>query len=168
MRNYLCVLLVALLGLSFSGCARKPTPVMEPPTPAASVEKLAPVEPAAVETPAVATLTTPAGSLLETVHFAYDSSLLQVPARQALQNNAAWLQTHPTVAVTIEGHCDERGSGEYNLALGEQRARAVKTYLVDLGVAAERLQTISYGEEAPLDPNHNEAAWEKNRRAAFN
>jgi len=165
------ILSVVLSSLIVSGCARKPVAVTEPAPQPAPVEVVAPAEPVAAavtEIPATATLSVSNGSSLETISFAYDSSVLQETARQALQRNADWLQANPSVNVTIEGHCDERGAGEYNLALGEQRAQAVKTYLVNLGVQAERLNTISFGEEAPLDPGHDETAWAKNRRAAFN
>ena len=84
-----------------------------------------------------------------------------------LQANAQVLKKQPTWQVTVEGHCDERGTAEYNLALGERRALAAKTYLVSLGIAADRLRTVSYGKEFPFDPGHDEAAWSKNRRAHF-
>ncbi len=101
------------------------------------------------------------------VHFAFDSFALSDEARAILEKKAAWLAAHPAVTVRIEGHCDERGTQAYNLALGERRAHAVKQYLVALGIDPARLSTISYGEERPLDPRHNEEAWAKNRRAHF-
>ncbi|MCG6925480.1 MAG: peptidoglycan-associated lipoprotein Pal [Acidobacteria bacterium] len=107
------------------------------------------------------------GSPLADVQFAYDSSALTEAARATLEKHALWLQGRRDVRVTIEGHCDQRGTTEYNLALGEQRARAVWDYLVGLGVAPERLRTVSYGKEQPLDPSENEAAYAKNRRAHF-
>ena len=87
--------------------------------------------------------------------------------QQALNTNAGILKKYPTWVITIEGHCDERGTAEYNLALGEKRALAAKTYLVSLGVPADRLRTVSYGKEFPFDPGHEEGAWSKNRRAHF-
>jgi peptidoglycan-associated lipoprotein len=99
------------------------------------------------------------------VFFGYDSSTLDDTARQTLDRQAAWLQQFPAVAVSIEGHTDERGTRDYNLALGERRAAAVRDYLVALGVLSERLQTISYGEERPVDPGHDESAYALNRRA---
>ena len=105
--------------------------------------------------------------IFDKVYFAYDQSTLSEQARAALSNNAVLLQTAPELRVSIEGHCDDRGSDEYNLALGERRARAVRNFLVSLGVAPERLETISYGEEMPVDSNQNETAWAKNRRAEF-
>jgi peptidoglycan-associated lipoprotein len=104
---------------------------------------------------------------LKDVHFAFDSYELDDEARAVLRENANWLLDHPREKVEIEGHCDERGTVEYNLALGAKRARAVKDYLVSLGVAADRMTTISYGEELPLCTEHNEECWARNRRAHF-
>ena len=101
------------------------------------------------------------------VHFAFDSFTLSEEARTILEQKASWLTSNAHMATQIEGHCDERGTTAYNLALGERRANAVKQYLMALGVQASRLSTISYGEEAPLDPGHNEQAWARNRRAHF-
>ena len=103
----------------------------------------------------------------EDIHFAFDSFLLDVEAERILGEKAAWLQENADVDVQIEGHCDERGTSDYNLALGERRANAVQQYLTVLGITPERLSTISYGEEQPLDPGHDEAAWSRNRRAHF-
>ena len=93
--------------------------------------------------------------------------MLRDDARKALDRNVEWLKANPTVRVQIEGHCDERGTEEYNLHLGERRANSVKQYLVKSGLDAARLFTISYGESRPVDPGHSEAAWAKNRRAQF-
>jgi peptidoglycan-associated lipoprotein len=103
----------------------------------------------------------------EDVHFAFDSSLLNVGAERILEQKATWLQDNGNASVQIEGHCDERGTSAYNLALGERRANAVQEYLTVLGVDPSRLSTISYGEELPLDPGHDETAWSSNRRAHF-
>src|SRR4029450_11430234 len=90
------------------------------------------------------------------------------PANQkALDENAVLLKRYSSWAVTVEGHCDERGTAEYNLALGERRAIAARAYLVSLGIAADRLRTVSYGKEFPFDPGHSETSWAKNRRAHF-
>ena len=105
--------------------------------------------------------------LSENVHFDYNSFTLSGEARQILEQKMRWLVEHPNVAVQIEGHCDERGTVAYNLALGERRANAVKQYLVALGIEPNRLTTISYGEELALDPGHDEEAWRRNRRAHF-
>jgi len=104
---------------------------------------------------------------LEIVYFAFDKATLTEEAMEKLDADANYLKAHPESTVETQGHCDERGSTEYNLALGERRARNVKTYLVDLGISADRLRTISFGEEKPSDPGNNEAAWAKNRRAEF-
>jgi len=98
------------------------------------------------------------------VFFAFDRFDLSTAARTALQRQAKWLQRYRNVSFIIEGHCDERGTREYNLALGERRANAVKNYLVALGVSASRIGIISYGKERPADPRSNEEAWAKNRR----
>lgn len=101
------------------------------------------------------------------IHFKYDSSELSSMAKILLKEKADWLKENDSVSVIIEGHCDERGTTEYNLALGERRASAVKAYLTDLGVSGYRLETISYGEEQPIDTGSSESAYQKNRRAHF-
>ncbi len=104
---------------------------------------------------------------LHDVHFSFDSSEVSKAARGVLALNAEWMKEHPSIKVEIEGHCDERGTEEYNLALGARRAKKVYDYMLSLGVSASRMRTISYGESVPLDPAHNETAWAKNRRAHF-
>lgn len=99
------------------------------------------------------------------VFFGFDKYDLSDEAQGTLQRQAAWLKANPTVTLVIEGNCDERGTREYNLALGERRATAVKNYLVTLGISANRLSTISYGKERPVALGHNEAAWAQNRRS---
>lgn len=101
------------------------------------------------------------------VFFGYDSADLDETAQQVAQANAGVLRTNGSWVVTVEGHSDERGTAEYNLALGERRAAAVKAYLVSLGIAADRVRVVSYGKEFPFDPGHDEAAWAKNRRGHF-
>jgi peptidoglycan-associated lipoprotein len=101
------------------------------------------------------------------VFFALDSSDVDSAGQQALNANAGILKKYPTWVVTIEGHTDERGTAEYNLALSERRAMAARTYLVSLGIPADRLRTVSYGKEFPFDPGHDDSAWAKNRRAHF-
>ncbi len=105
------------------------------------------------------------GGPLADVHFDYDRYDVQSQDRATLQQNAEWLKANPNVKVEIEGHCDNRGTVEYNLALGAKRAKAVKDYLVTLGIAGNRLSTISYGEELPLCHEENESCWSRNRRA---
>jgi peptidoglycan-associated lipoprotein len=107
------------------------------------------------------------GGPLEDIHFPFDQASLTDEARGTLEKHALWLQNHREAKVVVEGHCDERGTAEYNLALGDKRARAARDYLLSLGVAADRLTGVSYGKEKPLDPASNEEAWTKNRRAHF-
>jgi peptidoglycan-associated lipoprotein len=107
------------------------------------------------------------GGVLKDVPFAYDSYELDSNARDLLAANAEWLKENPRARTEIEGHCDERGTVEYNLALGARRAKAAKDYLVSLGVAAERLSTISYGEELPLCRDASEGCYARNRRVHF-
>ena len=110
---------------------------------------------------------TPASSPLKDVLFDFDRYDLSADARAVLRANAEWLKANPAVRVEIEGHCDERGTNEYNLALGAKRAQAAREYLATLGVASERLSTTSYGEEIPLCKDSNESCWKQNRRARF-
>ena len=103
--------------------------------------------------------------LLKDIYFDFDQYDIRPGDAEILKANAALLMRQPTVKIQIEGHCDERGTIEYNLALGERRANSAKKYLISLGMTADRISTISYGKEKPLDPGHNEEAWAKNRRA---
>jgi peptidoglycan-associated lipoprotein len=104
---------------------------------------------------------------LKPAFFGLDSAELDDAGRSNVAANAEILKRYPSWMVTIEGHCDERGTAEYNLALGERRAVAVRTYLVALGIAPDRLRSVSYGKEFPFDPGHTDAAWAQNRRAHF-
>lgn len=108
-----------------------------------------------------------AGDVLRDVYFAFDKSDLTAESKATLQANADYLKENTAVAVTVEGHCDERGTREYNLALGQRRAQAAYDYLRGLGIEDSRMSTVSYGEDQPLDPRHNEEAWAVNRRAHF-
>jgi peptidoglycan-associated lipoprotein len=103
----------------------------------------------------------------EDIYFDFDSSALSPMSQEVLQRKADWMNENMDATVIVEGHCDERGTAAYNLALGERRADAAKEFLVNLGVSADRVTTISYGEEKPVDPGQNEEAWAKNRRAHF-
>lgn len=105
--------------------------------------------------------------LFRDIFFSYDSSQVTPEARADIEYNVKVLQDQSTLRIVAEGHCDERGTAEYNMALGAQRARAVQQVLISLGVASNRIETISYGEEVPLDPGHDESAWAKNRRVHF-
>lgn len=106
-------------------------------------------------------------ALIQVVYFDYDKSELRADGREAVRNNADLLRKWESWTVTIEGHCDERGTNEYNLALGERRARAAQRALEAEGIASSRIRTISYGEERPSDPGHTETSWSRNRRAEF-
>jgi len=105
--------------------------------------------------------------LLKDIHFEFDKYDIRPGDAGTLKENAALLMNYPKVKIQVEGHCDERGTNEYNLALGERRANAAKKYLLSLGISADRISSISYGEEKPLDAGHNEEAWSKNRRGHF-
>lgn len=104
---------------------------------------------------------------LQTVYFAFESSNLESSAKETMKSNAEFLKTNANVDIQVEGHCDERGGRQYNLALGERRAKAVRDYLVAMGVEAKRISTISYGNERAMAEGHDESAWSKNRRANF-
>jgi peptidoglycan-associated lipoprotein len=104
---------------------------------------------------------------LAMIHFDYDKYFLREDAKPVLERNAAWMKKFPTVKVLVEGHCDERGTEEYNLALGEKRAKSAMDYLASLGVSADRMRILSYGKSQPLVAGHDEAAWQNNRRAQF-
>ena len=106
-------------------------------------------------------------SPLRPLFFELDSSDVSTAGQQVLQANAAVMKKYPAWQITIEGHCDERGTAEYNLALGERRALAAKNYLVSLGVPADKVKTVSYGKEFPFDAGHDDGAWQNNRRAHF-
>lgn len=173
-RQILPVLLVAAL-IAVAGCASKmaseqdfgprpadkaivATDIAQQPRPLA-------VESQTVQSGPVADHRAVAG--LERIYFTYNQFTLEEQARITLEQNAVYLRSNPTLKVVIEGHCDDRGSDEYNLALGERRAVTAKNYLISLGIAAERLSIISYGEEQPLVAAANEEAWSQNRRAEF-
>ena len=146
------------------------TPAQRPPAPPEPVAEppIVPPEPAREDTIAAASLDDlNRNSPLKPVFFEYDSAEVDSTGQAALDANAAILKKYSAWTVTIEGHCDERGTAEYNLALGERRAVAARTYLVSLGISADRLRTVSYGKEFPFDPGHDEAAWAKNRRGHF-
>ena len=154
--------LVVLSGvLMLAGCETKPKPTVDngPPPPAQQETQAAPTSsiiPGSAEDLRV--------NVGDTVHFDYDKYEVLEADRAVLQRQAAWLGKYPSVRVTIEGHGDERGTREYNLALGARRANAVKEYLVSLGVSAGRVETISYGKERPMCTESNESCYAQNRR----
>ncbi|HEA65006.1 MAG TPA: peptidoglycan-associated lipoprotein Pal [Candidatus Aminicenantes bacterium] len=104
---------------------------------------------------------------LQMIHFDYDKYFIRDNAKPVLEANADWLKKYDAAAILIEGHCDERGTEEYNIALGEKRAKSTLDYLASLGISPDRVRIISYGKSMPLDPEHNEISWQKNRRAQF-
>jgi peptidoglycan-associated lipoprotein len=141
-----------------------------PPTPPEPVAEPTVVPPEPVRDDAISSASLDdlnKSSPLKPVYFELDSSDLSPVSQKALDENATLLKRYPTWAVTVEGHCDERGTAEYNLALGERRAIAARAYLVSIGISADRLRTVSYGKEFPFDPGHDESAFAKNRRAHF-
>jgi len=177
------VVVILLLGV-VAACGRRQAPVTAPPPPPStppSTAGTAPAPPQRVEdvpplpdTPLVEDEVGDRSlddlnrdSPFKPVFFGLDASDMDDAGRATAQANADLLRKYPTWVITVEGHCDERGTAEYNLALGERRAVAVKTYLVSLGIAPDRIRTVSYGKEFPFDPGHNEEAWAKNRRAHF-
>jgi len=168
------VLVFSVAALVAVGCAKKQTVKSEgaPSPPSAVTEapvKEAPPAPVAVApaTPPGVAVTEEKISQFDDVRFDFDKSEVREDGRKTCQVVADYLKKHPQAKVQIEGHCDDRGTAEYNLALGERRATAVMTYLVSLGVPKAALSTVSFGKERPLDPGHNEEAWAKNRRAHF-
>jgi peptidoglycan-associated lipoprotein len=181
LRSLLCICLVLLMGAA--ACRKSPPPVARPlppaPPPPATAAPTPPDPPAPMREPMppqpLASDDVSGRSLddlnrdspLQAIFFLYDSSDIDDKSRATLQANAAVLKKYPSWVITIEGHCDERGTAEYNLALGERRAVAARTYLMSLGVDAGRLRTVSYGSEFPFDPAHQESAWSRNRRAHF-
>jgi peptidoglycan-associated lipoprotein len=188
MRTRTTVTAVVMVAMLVTACTKKPPSVVRPAPPPATTSDTSmgttpePPPPAAPVTEEP--LTVPAApaeggigtknldelnreSPLEPVFFALDSYELSAEARTQLEGSARVLKQNATWQITVEGHCDERGTAEYNLSLGERRALAAKAYLVSLGVAADRLRTVSYGREFPFDPGHDDAAWAKNRRAHF-
>ncbi|HWA01423.1 MAG TPA: peptidoglycan-associated lipoprotein Pal [Caulobacterales bacterium] len=144
---------------ALAACASKPAPapVAETPAPQPQVQAPRGPVPGSVEDFRV--------SVGDRIFFAYDQSDLSAEARGVLERQAAWLRQYPNVRVMVEGNADERGTREYNLALGARRAAAARDYLASLGVAGDRMQTVSYGKERPLDPRSNEEAWSVNRNA---
>ncbi|PLY00033.1 MAG: peptidoglycan-associated lipoprotein [Desulfuromonas sp.] len=161
------VLIVALASLLATGCAMTPAQQEQDTTTSSQQTQSTDTNTGAVTEEKVVEEVTYTVSDLTRVHFDFDSYVLKPKARRTLAQNAEVLKALSGLKVRIEGHCDERGSDEYNLALGERRAQAAMNYMATLGVPASRMSTISYGEEKPLDPGHDEEAWAKNRRAEF-
>jgi peptidoglycan-associated lipoprotein len=160
-----------LLLVGFSACSTsdsKTVTLFSPPPPNSSAELTAPRVVSAMEalSRGVAAVT-PSGAALQDVYYEFDSVDLLSDAEEILKKNAEWMKTHPSAQVEVEGHCDDIGSAEYNLALGAKRAQAAKQFLVDQGISSDRLVTISYGKEAPACFELTEECRVKNRRARF-
>ena len=178
-------IVTVLLILTISACGKKQPPVarpmpppgatantgeIAPPPPPQPVGEPIPVPPEPVAEDAIAGKSLDdlnRDSPLKPLFFELDSADVSAEGQRVLQDNAAIMKRYPAWQITIEGHCDERGTAEYNLALGERRALAAKNYLVSLGVPADKVKTVSYGKEFPFDPGHDDSAWSKNRRAHF-
>ncbi len=159
------ILLGLVLGLFVASCAKEPPPPPPPPPPVIE-EEVAPVDIVpSYEEGSLQHLVAMAGA--DRVFFAYDSDELVNAARATLRAQAEWLNAYKYVTVTIEGHADERGTREYNLALGERRAVAVRNYLVALGVSPSQINIISYGKERPVSFCSNESCWSQNRRGVM-
>ena len=178
-----------LAGLMITGCAKRPTtttaaatapaPAPRAAAPAPAPSQPAPSSGAAAAAPSAAAAAAPAQTprpspkefmavaALKEVYFDFDKYDIRAEDAKTLDANAAWLKSNADNLVLIEGHCDERGTNEYNLALGERRAKATMNYLVSQGIQANRITIISYGEERPVCTEHTEACWAKNRRASF-
>ena len=169
-RTRLVTLTATAIGLALAGCAKKPPKQLPPPPPSQTAPPSSGYgngSDGSVSGTAVpgsrADLIAQAGT--DTVHFATDSADVDAEGQQTLAKQAAWLRKYPNVRVTIEGHCDERGTREYNLALGDRRGNSAKTYLVNAGITAGRITVISYGKERPVETGSDESAWAANRRA---
>jgi peptidoglycan-associated lipoprotein len=177
-------LLLLLITITVGACAKKTPPIARPipPPPGGSTTVTPPPEPPApapepttVPAEPVAEDSIAAGSIddinrnspLMPVFYGLDVAEVDAEGQKVLQANADLLRRYATWQISIEGHCDERGTAEYNLALGERRAVAARNYLVSLGIPADRVKIVSYGKEFPFDPGHSEEAWSKNRRAHF-
>jgi peptidoglycan-associated lipoprotein len=181
----IAVVLTAVSLAAAVACHKKAPPVARPAPPPPTTATTAPSRPPSPPDPVREPASVPAepvrddaiasaslddlnrNSPLKPVFFELDSSDLSAGGQKALDENAGLLRKYPSWTVTVEGHCDERGTAEYNLALGERRAIAARAYLVSLGIPADRLRTVSYGKEFPFDPGHDESAFSKNRRAHF-
>jgi peptidoglycan-associated lipoprotein len=155
--------------IAVAGCSKKPPAALPPPPPTTTAPPERPTPPPmpdngnGIVPGSRADFVSQSGS--DTVHFATDSSDVDAEAQGILTKQAAWLQKFPRVNVTVEGHCDERGTREYNLALGDRRANSAKAFLVNAGIPASRITTISYGKERPVATGSDESAWAQNRRA---
>lgn len=174
--RHTAIILVLAAAVSFAACGKKTPPPAPPPPPPVAPEPPPPAPPPPkpevkpqvdeyARLKAMASDEIDRLGLLQEVYFDYDKSDIREADRAAMSKNADTLKKFDFLKVTLEGHCDERGTVDYNLALGERRARAAYDYLISLGVPAERLRTVSYGKEIPVCTESSEACWQKNRRA---
>jgi peptidoglycan-associated lipoprotein len=175
-RNPRFAVVVALLAITATACKKKP--VVDPAPVAVNIgtgqvptsvptTNNTPVDSTAIRAARDAAIRATTANLLEAVYFDYDVSELSMAAQATLSMKAEIMRANPTVVIRIEGHCDSRGSSEYNLALGQRRAAAARQYLIDRGIPASRIQTVSLGEERPAMQGETEAAWARNRRDEF-
>ncbi|MCR4396518.1 MAG: peptidoglycan-associated lipoprotein Pal [Candidatus Saccharicenans sp.] len=178
MKKFLVLFLTVILVLAFAAsCKKKAKEVPPPPPPQAQEQpRVEKVEEPVIKEPVLTEEEIFMKKTLDEInqekplamiHFDYDKYNIRPDAVLVLEANARWLKKFPTVKILIEGHCDERGTEEYNLSLGEKRAKSTMEYLESLGISADIIRIISYGKSQPLDPGHDETAWAKNRRAQF-
>jgi peptidoglycan-associated lipoprotein len=169
------IVLVILMVLSLGGCGcfmqqmageKAPPPAPPPVAVAPEVKPVIPV-PEAAAAPVTAPAAAVAAAMLTDIRFDFDKYNVRPGDAEILKKDFEWFKANPGKKARIEGHCDERGTVEYNLVLGQKRADSTKAYLVNLGADGKLLETVSYGKEKPIDPGHNEEAWAKNRRAHF-
>jgi peptidoglycan-associated lipoprotein len=169
----LCLMVVLAAGLfSLWGCPKKAEVTAAPEeqkatAPAVQEEQKPEQKPEAAVTEEAKPERAPEAAGLQPIYFDFDRSLIRDDAKSVMTANAEWLKANPNVKIRIEGNCDERGTKEYNQALGQRRASSAKKYLTDLGIAAKRISLISYGKEKPICTEHNEECWQKNRRDDF-
>lgn len=182
MKRFVTLMAIFIITAFITGCPKKPTIIKEEAkAPAVDVkkaedeervrkeadEKAKAEERARLEAEAMAREEERKAFRIEDVHFDFDRYDIKERYREVLKDTADWLLKNRDVSIVVEGHCDERGSNEYNLALGDRRAYSVKQYLVTLGIIASRIETVSYGEEKPVCTESNEECWGRNRRASF-
>ena len=177
MKKLVILSLAIILVFSFAvSCKKKPKEIPPPPPQAQEQPKVEKVEPPVVQEPQLTEEEIFLQKSLDqinrekplgTVYFDYDKALIRDDAKATLDTNAYWLKKFRTVQILIEGNCDERGTEEYNMALGEKRAKSAQDYLLTMGIGSDRIKILSYGKSQSVNPGHDEAAWQMNRRADF-
>ncbi|HXF49593.1 MAG TPA: peptidoglycan-associated lipoprotein Pal [Verrucomicrobiae bacterium] len=161
----LLLLGITVMGFYVSGCGKKAQPVTDKPAPQTETRTEPQDTSGRIPSGEVSEEPTPSG--FQKIYFDFDRYYIRDDAKSALEQNARVLKANPNMRILIEGHCDERGTVEYNLALGERRAAAARQYLMDLGIDGSRISTVSYGKERPVAFGHDETSWQQNRRAEF-